>query len=243
MQRLLALCLSFLGGYIDTAGFLFLEGLFTAHVTGNFVTLGASFVHGASGGVVKILALPVFCLTILCLGLWARAFLKSHRAPLRVLLLVQTAFLAMGGGLAITYGPFENGHNSLALTLCGLLLVIAMAIQNAGHKVHLASHPPSTLMTGTTTQIMVDIADLIHSHTNSRQTISNQTTSGPKKDEIRQVLRKRLSLFVPALVAFALGCAAGAYGVALLGPLCFTIPPLITLLCSLLVENQPPAKE
>jgi uncharacterized membrane protein YoaK (UPF0700 family) len=32
--------LSFNGGFVDTAGFLGLQGLFTAHVTGNFVTLG-----------------------------------------------------------------------------------------------------------------------------------------------------------------------------------------------------------
>jgi uncharacterized membrane protein YoaK (UPF0700 family) len=33
--------LSFTAGFVDTASFLGLEGLFTAHVTGNFVTLGA----------------------------------------------------------------------------------------------------------------------------------------------------------------------------------------------------------
>jgi uncharacterized membrane protein YoaK (UPF0700 family) len=32
--------LSLNGGFVDTAGFLGLQGLFTAHVTGNFVTLG-----------------------------------------------------------------------------------------------------------------------------------------------------------------------------------------------------------
>ncbi|MFP3571083.1 DUF1275 family protein, partial [Paraburkholderia sp. SIMBA_030] len=56
--------LSFTGGYVDTAGFLALGGLFTAHVTGNFVTLGAALISGTSGIIAKLLALPVFCLTI-----------------------------------------------------------------------------------------------------------------------------------------------------------------------------------
>jgi len=42
MRKLLPGLLSFDGGFVDTAGFLGLQGLFTAHVTGNFVTLGAA---------------------------------------------------------------------------------------------------------------------------------------------------------------------------------------------------------
>jgi uncharacterized membrane protein YoaK (UPF0700 family) len=37
--------LSFNGGYADTAGYLALQGLFTSHVTGNFVTLAADDDH------------------------------------------------------------------------------------------------------------------------------------------------------------------------------------------------------
>jgi uncharacterized membrane protein YoaK (UPF0700 family) len=38
----LATLLGFNGGFVDTAGFLGLQGLFTAHVTGDFVTLAAA---------------------------------------------------------------------------------------------------------------------------------------------------------------------------------------------------------
>ena len=50
--------LSFNGGFVDTAGFLGLQGLFVAHVTGNFVTLGAALVLGSHGIIGKLLALP-----------------------------------------------------------------------------------------------------------------------------------------------------------------------------------------
>jgi hypothetical protein len=42
IRRSLPLLLSLNAGYVDTAGFLTLQGLFTVHVIGNFVTLGAS---------------------------------------------------------------------------------------------------------------------------------------------------------------------------------------------------------
>jgi uncharacterized membrane protein YoaK (UPF0700 family) len=59
-KRIVAALLSFNGGYLDTAGFLGLQGLFTAHVTGDFVTLGAALVFGTHGVLGKLLALPEF---------------------------------------------------------------------------------------------------------------------------------------------------------------------------------------
>lgn len=41
--------LSVNGGYVDTMSFIGLHGLFAAHVTGNFVTLGAALVTGTTG--------------------------------------------------------------------------------------------------------------------------------------------------------------------------------------------------
>ena len=51
VKRLLvaSLTLGFIGGYVDTVGFVALFGLFTAHVTGNFVLIGAELSR-ASGG-------------------------------------------------------------------------------------------------------------------------------------------------------------------------------------------------
>jgi uncharacterized membrane protein YoaK (UPF0700 family) len=56
--------LSFNAGFVDTAGFAALQGFFTAHVTGNFVTLGAALVFGAHGIIAKLVALPEFILVV-----------------------------------------------------------------------------------------------------------------------------------------------------------------------------------
>ncbi|WP_204277001.1 DUF1275 family protein, partial [Escherichia coli] len=68
-----------------------------------------------------------------------------------------------------------------------------MAIQNAVHRVHLASAPPSTLMTGTTTQIMLDLADKIYT----------------RRDDEKRAPSKLVPMSVNIL-AFALGCALAA---------------------------------
>jgi uncharacterized membrane protein YoaK (UPF0700 family) len=156
----LPLLLSFNAGFVDTAGFLALHGLFTAHVTGNFVTLGASLVLGTSGAVAKLLALPIFCLFVIATRLFSSALLRLHLPALKILLAVKLVLLVAGAVLAIRFGPFADG-DAAAAVLTGMVLVAAMAIQNGVHRIHLGSAPPSTLMTGTTTQIMIDIADML----------------------------------------------------------------------------------
>ena len=47
----IATLLAFNGGVVDTAGFLGLHGLFVAHVTGNFVTMGAAIIGTGAGSI------------------------------------------------------------------------------------------------------------------------------------------------------------------------------------------------
>ena len=103
------LLLSLNAGFVDTAGFLALQGLFTAHVTGNFVTLGASLVLGTSGAVAKLLALPVFCVVVVLTRLLSSALLRINRPALKIVLGLKIILLVAGAVLAIRLGPFHNG--------------------------------------------------------------------------------------------------------------------------------------
>src|SRR5246127_4806758 len=185
------LLLSLNSGYVDTAGYLALKGLFTAHVTGNFVTLGASLVLGTSGALAKLLALPVFCMVVIAARLFG-TFLTSRHAPVfEGLVGLKTLLLIAGAVLALRFGPFHDGDSWQAIAT-GMVLVAAMAIQNAVHRVHLSSAPPSTLMTGTTRQVMLDIADVIYPRDGA------------------QVQTARLAQMATNVVVFAIGCAAAA---------------------------------
>jgi uncharacterized membrane protein YoaK (UPF0700 family) len=214
--------LSLNGGFVDTIGFLALHGLFTAHVTGNFVTLGASIALGTSGALGKILALPVFCSVVILTRL-ARYRLIDRGLPiLRTFLYVMLVLLAVSAALAVTLGPFKDGDSWPAVTT-GMVTVMAMAIQNAVQKVHLADAPPTTLMTGTTTQIMLDFADLLHG-------VSGEQRAGAKE---------RLARMATSLVTFAAGCATGALAYVLLGVWCFAFPPLFVLSACLSPSTAP----
>jgi uncharacterized membrane protein YoaK (UPF0700 family) len=208
----LPLLLSLNAGFVDTAGFLALQGLFTAHVTGNFVTLGASLVLGTSGAVAKLLALPVFCTVVIATRLLSSALLRRKRPALRIILGSKVILLIAGAALAIHFGPFGNGDAWQAV-VTGMVLVAAMAIQNAAHRIHLGSAPPSTLMTGTTTQIMIDLADMI-------QAPKSDTAEHPGA----RVLRMSTNIAV-----FAAGCAAAAVLYARVGVWCFVVPPVLGL--------------
>jgi uncharacterized membrane protein YoaK (UPF0700 family) len=91
------------------------------------------------------------------------------------------------------------------------VLVAAMAIQNAAHRIHLGSAPPSTLMTGTTTQIMIDLADMLRAS-------QPENAASP---------RPRLLGMAVNIAVFAAGCAAAALLYAGVGVWCFVVPPLL----------------
>src|ERR1700759_370116 len=100
-EATLPLRLSLNAGYVDTAGFLALQGLFTAHVTGNFVTLGASLALGTSGAIAKLLALPVFCAVVIMVRLFGTLLSKRWHLVFEALLGLKILFLVAGATLAI----------------------------------------------------------------------------------------------------------------------------------------------
>lgn len=215
--------LGFNAGYVDTAGFLALNGLFTAHVTGNFVTLGAALVHGTTGAFAKLLALPLFCVVVVLTRLFATSQAAADTAMSR-LMCAKVLLLAAAAYVLVAHGPFSDSDTPVAV-MAGMLLVAAMGIQNAIQRMHLGSAPPSTLMTGTTTQVMIDLADLCKGVTG----------------EARAAAVGRLRKMFPALAAFASGCAIAAllYWASLMW--CFLVPPVVAALATLGIKRAGPA--
>jgi uncharacterized membrane protein YoaK (UPF0700 family) len=202
--------LAFNGGFVDAAGFLGLQGLFTAHVTGNFVTLGAALVLGSHGIIAKIVALPEFVLVI-AMARMAGAVLRRRNLPaLRILLAAEAALLLAFFAAAVSFGPFADSDAPLAL-ITGLSAIAAMAVQNAVQRVHLAHEPPTTIMTGNTTQATLDAVDLI---------------TGAEPDRAAET-RARLLRVALSILYFAAGCAAAAALYWFAGFWCLAVPVVV----------------
>lgn len=206
----LALLLSFNAGFVDAAGFIGLQGLFIAHVTGNFVTLAAAIAFGTQGIVIKLLALPEFVLVIALARLASRALAERGLPPLRVVLAVKVLFLFAFFALAVHFGPFHDTDTFGGL-VTGFAGIAAMAIQNAAQRGQLSTLPPTTVMTMSTTQIVLDGIDLL---------------TGSTGDQSAAVGARFRSLLA-TISCFATGCIAAALLYASFGFWCLAVPVVV----------------
>jgi uncharacterized membrane protein YoaK (UPF0700 family) len=179
-------------------------------VTGNFVTLGAALVFGSHGVIAKLLALPEFIVIVALARLIGHALRKRHMDALRPLLIAKVLFLIAFFVLGVTFGPFPDSDAPIAL-LTGFAGVAGMAIQNAVQRVHLAALPPTTLMTGNTTQAVLDAVDLLSGKTGSDTA----------------AVRGRFGRMLRAVVWFAAGCGVAALLYYFVGFWCLAVPAVV----------------
>ncbi len=139
------LILAFTAGFVDTASFIGAGGIFSAHVTGNFVLFAAALVQGATpADYLKLLTLPLFLVGVACVGVVIQKLqLKDGRLE-QLLGLLQGCLLLLAGALSyLGVAPF------MVVTV----LVFAMATQNVLQKMVFTGSPTTTVMTGNMTTL------------------------------------------------------------------------------------------
>jgi uncharacterized membrane protein YoaK (UPF0700 family) len=190
---LLSFVLSVIAGSTDVIGFLGLNGLFTAHITGNLVTLAAHVVVRSPAILSYLLAVPIFMLALLLTQLLA-ALLRRGNWPTRTpLLIVHCLLLAAFVMTCDSLPPGFDSDSPRALT-AAMLGVTAMAVQGALLEISLVSTPPTGVMTTNVVQFMLALGLLLTS------------------DDSATTARARKTLFhvLLVIVGFILGCVAGA---------------------------------
>ncbi|UGQ48710.1 YoaK family protein [Massilia endophytica] len=204
-SQLLGANLAFTAGFIDTVGFIALFGLFTAHVTGNFVLIGATLADFSQAAILlKFLAFPAFIAGIVALRLLVRQPSLAPAAALcRAYALEALLLLAfMLCGVAAT--PVGDAPGALAMT-AGLLGTAAMGAHSAGSRLLLPQLAPTSMMTGNVTQFAIDSVDIALGHADAET-------------------RARCTKFLWPLLGFFAGCIAGAFGYTRFGFWCILLP-------------------
>ena len=188
-SRALPFILSVIGGSTDIIGFLGLNGLFTAHVTGNIVVIAARVIAGERTILSAILAVPVFMLVVFSARLLAARIERALAALLLVQLLALLGFLAVGAAA----GPWTDADSVLGI-IAGMFGVAAMAVQNTLVQIALRDTPATAVMTANVAHFMVDTAEILVGR-----------NAAAVADAGRRVART-----LPVLLGFVLGCGLGA---------------------------------
>ncbi|GGP75269.1 YoaK family protein [Shewanella ulleungensis] len=211
--------LGFLAGYVDTLGFVALFGLFTAHVTGNFVLIGASLTRESNSGLlIKFMAFPAFVIGIAIVRLLVMKCSshsnKTHvtQIAIAIQIFLLTSFMATG----VHASPIGNEQTPF-LIFCGMLGAAAMGVHSAYTRLLMTHLPPTSMMTGNVTQIVLDILELLLG-----------------KGDVNT--RKRIGKFFWPVAAFAIGAMGAAMGYIQFGFWALLLP--ISILFGLLFIEQ-----
>jgi uncharacterized membrane protein YoaK (UPF0700 family) len=208
--RLQGSTLGFLAGYVDTLGFLALFGLFTAHVTGNFILIGAALADpGRAPILLKLLAFPAFIAGVAGARILVVTVEARGGAPLRPALLLQLVLLLGFMVCGIAASPLGSEAGALGMA-AGLLGAAGMGAHSATSRLLLGHLAPTSMMTGNVTQIVIDTVDCLRG------------ADDPG-------LGARFAKFIWPLAAFAAGCVAAAFAFHWFGFAALVVPLLILL--------------
>ena len=158
-EQWLPTLLSVIAGMVDVIGFLTL-GIFTAHVTGNIVVVGALIVRHNRVHPAQILAIPVFILAVAVTWLIARASGRRGTGLMRPLLLIQFLLIACVLIFSVITKPSGDPHGPMA-TIAAMIAVSAMGCQFALLRLTLPVAPSTAVMTGNLTNAVLGLMDLI----------------------------------------------------------------------------------
>ena len=147
--------LAAVAGYCDTATFVAGDNIFSAHVTGNFITFAFQMVTGAPiNAWIKLLTFPIFIIAVITGGRLSEKAKNKNK-----LLLIEALILIIVGVLSLTW---HLEQDKVTLYISVMMVVFALGLQNAyGKLFSKETHGPTTMMTGNVTQASLDFGSLL----------------------------------------------------------------------------------
>ncbi|WP_454803089.1 YoaK family protein [Mucilaginibacter phyllosphaerae] len=155
----ITLMLAAVAGYCDTVTFISAGSIFSAHVTGNFITFAYQIVKGSDPQAwIKLLTFPVFIISVIIGGMVAARSVNRYR-----LLLMEGMLLVAGGIISELF--IRTPGLIWETYLVVMMVVFAMGLQNAFGKLYAKeTYGPTTMMTGNVTQASLDLGNAISSY-------------------------------------------------------------------------------
>ncbi|MPT30467.1 MAG: DUF1275 domain-containing protein [Chryseobacterium sp.] len=199
-----SLIMAFIAGFVDTSTFTVADGLFSAHITGNFVVFAYKLSnHPQMHDFINLASFPVFILAVILTRKMDSLYKKQKGifASIGVFLIVAgcIAFLLKQNHIAAGF----LYHSML------MLIVFSMGIQNTVTRLYANSaFGPTTVMTGNVTKAILDFFSYI----------STQHT-------VEKLIELKKSLVL--LTGFLTGCIFGALISARFGLVSMLIPGVL----------------
>jgi len=193
---------------VDLIGFLSL-GIFTAHVTGNIVVIGALIVRHNRINPAQILAVPIFILSVAVTWLIAKAWGRRGTGLMRPLLLIQFLLITCLLIFSVITKPSADPHGVMA-TIAAMIAVAAMGCQFALLRLTLSVAPSTAVMTGNLTNAVLAIME---SRSQEQPLIADSS--------------RRLRAALHLLVGFFLGCVIATSALMYLGDWAWSLPAVL----------------
>jgi uncharacterized membrane protein YoaK (UPF0700 family) len=209
LEKQLPTLLSVIAGMVDLTGFLTLGNLFTAHITGNLVVVGALVVRRGRINPPQILAIPVFILAVGAIWLVAKTSGRRGSNLRRLLLLIQFLLLTSLLIFSVITRPSADPHGLMA-GMAAMIAVSAMACQFALLRLTLPVAPSTAVMTGNLTNSVLSLLDVV----SRTQSLKGGDT-------------QRLIGSLHLLLGFLGGCVVAAAAVTYLGDWAWSFPVVL----------------
>ena len=207
---LLSFALSATAGFCDALTYVAAGGLFSAHVTGNFILFATNLANTTGHDPwIKLLTFPVFIFSVI-LGGWI-----GEKSGDRYRLLLLEGVLLSGAGILSIYSSHSGWlADNWLLYLLAMIIVFARGLQNAFGKLFpKETYGPTTMMTGNVTQWAIDVKTMW------LPPVTYSVASGSFK---------KLSI---TIVGFLMGCLAGATAGKFIGPSSVLFAGTALLIC------------
>lgn len=226
--------LSFVSAFVDVVCYLGVFDTFVAFITGTIIIMFVEFAKPNGATLNKLAVLPIF---VVALSVWILSIkairIRGYQVILHHALFLQAVLLALVMLLAIQFSPLPGPDSLQAVVVTGMA-VFAMALQTTAMAMLLHFHTPTTMMTGNTTTLMVQMWNA--------GSATRYWAGSPPKLERRALIRR----YGAAILGFISGGTAGAIGWTIAGFLALAVPVVVLASFSFIIFaagwSRPPGR-